>query len=183
MVAALSVPMLGERVAPAQWVAIAVGLCGVLLMLRPSGGDWVSLASLAAAFSALCYSFAAITMRMLSRTDTTESMVFWFAVLLTVGAGLLSLPGWRPLLWDDWPMFVGVGACGALAQHLMTEAFRHAPVSVVTPLEYTALVWGMLLDLLVWQVLPGAGTLAGGAVVVGAGLYVIHREAAKRRMA
>ena len=54
---------------------------------------------------------------------------------------------------------------------------------MVTPLEYTALVWGMLLDLLVWQVLPDAGTLAGGAVVVGAGLYVIHREAAKRRMA
>ena len=183
IVAALSVPMLGERVAPAQWVAITVGLGGVLLMLRPSGGDWVSLASLAAAFSALCYSFAAITMRLLARTDTTESMVFWFAVLLTVGAGLLSLPGWRPLLWDDWPLYVGVGACGALAQHLMTEAFRHAPVSVVTPLEYTALVWGMLLDLVVWQVLPDAGTLVGGAVVVGAGLYVIHREAAKRKAA
>ena len=65
----------------------------------------------------------------------------------------------------------------------MTEAFRHAPVSVVTPLEYTALVWGMLLDLVVWQVLPDAGTLVGGAVVVGAGLYVIHREAAKRKAA
>ncbi len=183
VVAALSAPMLGERVAGAQWVAIAVGLAGVLLMLRPSGGDWVSLASLAAVFSALCYAFAAITMRLLARTDTTESMVFWFTVILTVGAGLLSIPAWRPLEQADWPLCVGVGVCGAIAQHFITEAFRHAPVSVVTPLEYTALVWGVVLDVAIWHVLPAATTLAGGAIVVGAGLYVIRREALQRRRA
>ena len=80
---------------------------------------------------------------MLARTDTTESMVFWFTALLAVGAGLLAIPGWRPLQYPDWPLLVGVGLSGAVGQHFITEAFRNAPVSVVTPFEYTALVWGV----------------------------------------
>lgn len=181
VVAALSAPMLGEKVGRAQWAAITVGLAGVLLMLRPSGGDWVSIGSLGAVVAALCYSLAVISLRVLARTDTTESMVFWFTVMMAVGAGLLSIPGWRPLQVPDWPLLVGLGVAGSLGQHFITEAFRNAPVSVVTPLEYTALVWGVVLDFLVWHVLPSAATLLGGAVVVGAGLYVIRREAVRRR--
>jgi len=181
VVAALSAPMLGESVGRAQWAAICVGLAGVLLMLRPSGGDWVSVGSIAAVLAAMCYSLAVITLRVLARTDTTESMVFWFTVLLSVGAGLLSIVDWRPIQHADWPLLVGVGLAGAIAQHFITEAFRNAPVSVVTPLEYTALVWGVVLDFAIWNVLPGAATLLGGAIVVGAGLYVLRREAVRRR--
>jgi drug/metabolite transporter (DMT)-like permease len=183
VVAALSVPMLGETVGRPQWIAICVGLAGVLLMLRPSGGDWVSIGSLAAVIAALCYSLAVITLRVLARTDTTESMVFWFTVMLAVGAGLLAIPDWRPLQFPDWPLLVGLGLAGSLGQHFITEAFRNAPVSVVTPLEYTALVWGMVLDFSIWNVLPDAATLVGGAIVVGAGLYVIRRAAASRAVA
>jgi drug/metabolite transporter (DMT)-like permease len=181
VVAALSAPMLGETVGRAQWAAITVGLAGVLLMLRPSGGDWVSVGSVAAVVAALCYSLAVITLRVLARTDTTESMVFWFTAMMALGAGTLSIPGWRPLQPPDWPLLVGLGLAGSLGQHFITEAFRNAPVAVVTPLEYTALVWGVVLDFAIWHVLPGASTLLGGAIVVGAGLYVIRREAVLRR--
>jgi drug/metabolite transporter (DMT)-like permease len=179
VVAALSVPLLGERVDRVQWAAIAVGLTGVLLMLRPAGGNWVSVGSLAAVVAALCYSLAVITLRVLARTDTTESMVFWFTALLAIGAGLLAIPGWTAVRAEHWPLLVGIGIFGALGQHFITEAFRNAPASVVTPFEYTALVWGALLDLVVWHVLPGAATLLGGAVVIGAGLYLIRREAGR----
>jgi drug/metabolite transporter (DMT)-like permease len=181
MVAALSVPLLGEKVARVQWGAICVGLAGVLLMLRPGAGNWVSVGSLAAVIAALTYSLAVISLRILSRTDTTESMVFWFTALLSVGAGLLAIPGWKPIQFAHWPLLAGIGLFGALGQHFITEAFRNAPVAVVTPLEYTALVWGVLLDLAVWRVLPGAITLLGGAIVIGAGLYVIRREAGRRQ--
>jgi drug/metabolite transporter (DMT)-like permease len=181
VVAALSAPMLGETVGRAQWAVIAVGLTGVLLMLRPSGGDWVSMGSVAAVIAALCYSLAVITLRVLSRTDTTESMVFWFTAMMAAGAGLLSISGWRPIEYPDWPLLLGLGLAGSLGQHFITEAFRNAPVSVVTPLEYTALVWGVVLDFAIWHVLPGAVTLLGGAIVVGAGLYLIRREAVLRR--
>jgi drug/metabolite transporter (DMT)-like permease len=180
VVAALSVPLLGEKVSRVQWAAIGVGLAGVLLMLHPESGNWVSVGSVAAVVAALCYSLAVITLRVLSRTDTTESMVFSFTFLLSIGAGLLSIPAWTPVQPSHWPLLAGVGLFGALGQHFITEAFRSAPASVVTPFEYTALVWGVLLDLVVWGLLPSAVTLLGGAVVIGAGLYLIRREAAQR---
>jgi drug/metabolite transporter (DMT)-like permease len=177
VVAALSVPLLREKVSRAQWVAIAVGLGGVLLMIAPrGGGEWVSVGALAAVVAVATYSLAAVSIRFLSRTDTTESMVFWFSVLLSLGAGLLAIPGWVPLLAAHWPLIVGIGLTGAIGQHFITEAFRRAPAAVVVPFEYTALLWGVVLDLAIWGVLPGSVTLAGGAIVVAAGLYLMARE-------
>jgi drug/metabolite transporter (DMT)-like permease len=177
LVAAISVPLLGERVAGGQWAAIAVGLGGVLLMIAPRGeAGWVSLGALAALVAVVTYALSAVSIRLLSRTDTTESMVLWFTVLLSAGAGLLAIPGWVPLVAGHWPLFVGIGVAGATGQHFITEAFRRAPAAVVAPFEYTALLWGVVLDLLVWGVLPGAVTLAGGAIVIGAGLYLLQRE-------
>lgn len=183
LVAALSAPMLGERVAGAQWGAIAVGFTGVLLMIAPRGDAWVSLGALAAVVAMATYSLSVVTLRLLSRTDTTESMVFWFSVLLSAGAGLLAVPGWAPLDLDHWPLYVGIGVTGALGQHFITEAFRHAPAAVVAPFEYTALLWGVALDLVIWRVRPGAVTLVGGAIVIGAGLYLLRREARSRSIA
>jgi drug/metabolite transporter (DMT)-like permease len=180
LVAALSVPVLGERVARAQWLAIAAGLGGVLLMIAPRGGQWVSLGALVALVAAVTYALAVVTLRLLARTDTTESMVFWFTALLSLGAGLLSIPGWVPLAASHWPLLVGIGLTGALGQHFITEAFRRAPAAVVAPFEYTALLWGVLLDLVVWHVLPGAVTLLGSGIVIGAGLYLLRREARPR---
>jgi len=181
VVAAISAPLLGERVAGAQWGAIAAGLAGVLLMIAPrGGGEWVSVGALAAVVAVATYSLAVVSLRLLSRTDTTESMVFWFTALLSAGAGLLAIPGWVPLHAGHWPLFVGIGVTGALGQHFITEAFRHAPAAVVAPFEYTALLWGVILDLVIWGVLPGGVTLAGGAIVIGAGLYLMARERRSR---
>lgn len=176
LVTALSVPLLGEQVDARRWVAIAVGLGGVLLMLRPSAGSWLTLGGLAALMSAACYSLSAISVRVLTRTDTTESMVFWVMALLGAGAGMLAVPDWVGVEAAHWPWIAGIGLVGAVAQHYITEAFRHAPASVVVPFEYTALLWGMALDFTFWRVLPGALTLLGGGVVVAAGMYLIARE-------
>jgi drug/metabolite transporter (DMT)-like permease len=177
VVAAISVPLLREKVSRAQWVAIAIGLGGVMLMIAPrGGGEWVSVGALAAVVAVAAYSLAAVSIRILSRTDTGESMVFWFSALLSVGAGLLAIPRWVPLLATHWPLFVGIGLTGAMGQHFITEAFRRAPASVVAPFEYTALLWGVVLDLVIWGVLPRSTTLMGSAVVIGAGLYLISRE-------
>ena len=176
LIAALSVPLLREKVTTGQWVAIGVGLAGVLVMLRPSGADWATIGGLAAVLSAICYAASAIALRVLSRSETNESLVLYFTLFLSIGAGLLALDGWRPILLSDLPMIVAVGLAGSVAQHLITDAFRNAPASVIAPFEYTALLWGVMLDFAIWHVLPGAVTLVGGAVVIGAGLYLIQRE-------
>jgi drug/metabolite transporter (DMT)-like permease len=149
---------------------------GVILMLRPGGNELFSFGALAALVAVICYCFAVISLRILARTDTNESMVFWFTAMLALGAGLLAIPFWRVLQWQHLPLMVGIGVSGALGQNFITQAFRHAPASVVTPFEYTALVWGVLLDLAIWHVLPDGITLMGGTIVIGAGLFLIERE-------
>jgi drug/metabolite transporter (DMT)-like permease len=176
LVAALSAPLLGERVASVQWGAIGVGLAGVLLMLKPGPGQIGVAGAVWATVAMVAYTISVVTLRVLARTDTNESMVFWFTAMLAVCAGLLALPGWRELQWAHGWLVAGVGLTGALGQYLITLAFRHAPAATVTPFEYTALVWGVLLDVAIWSVWPSVVTLLGGAVVIGAGLYLIERE-------
>ena len=176
LVAALSAPMLGEQVERAQWGAIAVGLAGVLLMLKPGAGRWAATGALWAVVALMTYTLSVLTLRMLARTDSNESMVFWFTAMLALGAGLLALPFWRALQLEHAWWIAGVGLFGALGQYLITVAFRSAPAAVVSPFEYTALVWGVALDVAVWSAWPDAITLLGGSIVIGAGLYVIARE-------
>jgi drug/metabolite transporter (DMT)-like permease len=177
LVAALSVYVLGEKVVTGQWGAIAVGFGGVLLMLGPVDGRWLSTGSLWALVALLTYAVAIVSLRLLARTDSTESMVFGFTLLLMVGAGLLALPAWKPIQWSsDWLMIAGIGVLGSIGQQLVTVAFRNAPAAVVAPFEYTALLWGVLLDIAVWSVYPSALTLVGGSIVIGAGLYLVQRE-------
>jgi drug/metabolite transporter (DMT)-like permease len=172
--------MLGERIAKHVWIAIFTGLAGVFVMLKPSVEGFASLAGLAALGSALAYAIVVVMVRILARTETTASMVFWYLVLLAAGALILALPGWVAIIAADWPWIVAIGLAGWAGQHLITEAFRLAPASVVAPFEYSALVWGVAIDWVVWQALPGARMLAGSAIVVGAGLYLLYRERARR---
>jgi drug/metabolite transporter (DMT)-like permease len=170
--------MLGERIGRHIWFAIFTGLAGVIVMLRPSVEGFASLAGLAALGSALAYAVVVVMVRVMSRTETTASMVFWYLMMLAAGALALALPGWIAILAADWPWIVAIGLAGWAGQHLITEAFRLAPASVVAPFEYTALVWGVAIDWVVWQSLPGARMLAGSAIVIGAGLYLLRRERA-----
>jgi len=176
IVTALSVPLLGEHVGWRRWLAICVGLAGVITMLHPSTSSLVSLGAVAALLSATGYAFNAIALRVITRTDTTASVVFWMIGLMTVLALGLALPRWVPIRTEDWPLLAAIGVFSAIAQHLLTEAFRNAPPSVVAPFEYTALLWGILVDRLVWGVFPTSRVYIGGGIVIASGLYLIWRE-------
>lgn len=177
LVAGLSVPILKEKVVSGQWLAIGVGFAGVLLMLGPVNGQWLSTGSLWAVVALITYAVAIVSLRLLARTDSTESMVFGFTLLLMLGAGVLAIPSWQDIQWaTDFKLILGVGVLGSIGQQLITVAFRSAPAAVVAPFEYTALIWGVLLDIAIWSVYPSALTLVGGSIVIGAGLYLIQRE-------
>lgn len=176
LITALSVPLLGERVGPRRWLAIATGLLGVLVVLRPTGAGTLSLAGLVALGAAACYSISAIWVRILGRTDSTLSMMFWLMAMVTVGAGALAAPGWVAVEWSHWPLLAAVAVTGTFGQFALTQAFRIGEASVIAPFEYTALAWGLGLDWALWSTRPDARTLSGAAIVVGAGLYLIRRE-------
>jgi len=176
IIAALSVPLLGEKVDRRRWLAILVGLAGVLVMLRPTASGMISVGALAALAAAVGYAISAITSRVLLRTDTTASLVFGFLLCLTVFAGLLSLPGWVAVRADHWWWLAAIGLLGAFGQHFIVDAFRHAPASVLAPFEYTALLWGALIDWFAWSTLPGLNVILGGSIVVLTGIYLLRRE-------
>jgi len=175
MITALSVPLLKETVDTRRWIAVLVGFGGVLIVLRP-GFVEMDLLAIAVLVGATCYALNAISMRILGRTDSTAAMSFWFIAMVAVGAGALALPDWQPVRVSDAAWLIGMGVTGALGQLLITEAFKCAPVSVIAPFEYSTLFWGVLLDLILWGDLPGPLVFAGAAVIVGSGLYLIHRE-------
>ena len=176
LITALSVPFLGERVGPRRWGAIAVGLVGVLVLLRPTGAGMLSLAALAVLLAALMYAISAITVRLLARSDSTQAMMVWLLALMAFGAGLLAWPHWVAIRSADMGLICGVGVAGAFAQYAITEAFRRGEASLIAPLEYTALVWGVLLDATLWGVLPDAVTWVGAGIIVASGLYLLRRE-------
>ena len=176
VITALAVPLLGEKVGPRRWAAIVVGLLGVIVVLRPTGEGMISVAGLVLLGAATCYALTAITVRVLTRTDSTEAMVFWFLAMLAVGAGLLALPGWVPIRAEDLWVIGLVGVSGALGQVVLTNAFRLGEASQIAPLEYSGLVWVVLMDLWVWGVLPDRTTWIGAAIIVASGIYLLHRE-------
>ena len=176
IVTALSVPLLGEHVGWRRWIAVCVGLVGVLTMLKPSASSLVSLGAVAALLSAAGYAFNSIALRIITRTDSTVSVTFWMISLMTVMALCFSAPQWTPIRGEDWLLLAAIGFFSAIAQHLLTEAFRNAAPSVVAPFEYTALLWGIGIDRVVWSVLPTSRVYVGGGIVIASGLYLIWRE-------
>jgi drug/metabolite transporter (DMT)-like permease len=176
MITALAVPILGERVAPRRWIAIAIGFAGVLIVLRPTGAGTLTLPGLAVLLTAAAYALSAITVRVLGRTDSTQSMVFWVMACVALGAGALALPTWRPIEAAHWPIIAGLGATGAVGQWAVTEAFKRGEASIVAPFEYTSLAWGVGLDWFLWATTPTALMWVGAAVIIATGTYLIRSE-------
>lgn len=176
LVSIISGPMLGEWIGARRWVAIGVGFCGVLLITRPGlgGAQPAALFSVAATFS---YALYAVITRIVSRTDSNQTSLFYSNL---VGA-LVLLPVvpfvWRaPAGWQSWVLLVAVGVLGSSGHFCMIAAHRLAPASVLSPFIYSQLVWVTLLGYLVFDHLPTAWSMAGAAIVVGSGLYLLQRE-------
>jgi drug/metabolite transporter (DMT)-like permease len=176
IITALSVWFLKESVDAARWIAIAVGLGGVMVVLRPDGEGFLTIGGLAVLGSAACYAVSAIAARILARIDRSEHMVFWLMLMMAIGATALALPAWVPVDPGQWPLLVALAVSGFFGQLAITEAFSSGEASSVAPFEYSALAWGVALDWLLWRTLPDQYTLVGAAIIIGSGLYLLRHE-------
>jgi drug/metabolite transporter (DMT)-like permease len=177
MIAVLSMVLLGERVRRPQWLAIVIGFVGVLIVLKPqASGEFGWAGSLAILGTALCYALSSTLVKIIGRTDSTQSMVFWMTCMLAIGSTLIALPGWQPILREHYLLILGVAMTGAIGQWGITEAFRRSPAASVAPLEYSGLAWVIVIDFLVWSVVPQWRTLAGAAVIIASGIALLRFE-------
>jgi drug/metabolite transporter (DMT)-like permease len=176
MVAALAGPTLGEWVGPRRWAAIGVGFIGVLVVTRPGFGA-IHPAALISLGSAACYALYAIATRLLSRTDSNETTLFYSNLV-----GAVAMLPVLPFVWTPPEsalivfLMVLIGALASVGHYLLIVAHRLAPASVLSPFMYTQLVWAISLGYLVFSDVPNAWTIAGTGVVVASGLYLLHRE-------
>ncbi|MBB4266154.1 DMT family transporter [Roseospira visakhapatnamensis] len=184
IVTALSVPLLREPVGLHRWSAVLVGFVGVLVILRP-GGAVFGPAALWAMAGALCYALWMISLRVAGKAVPSTLVTAANALIMLAVALPLVAWVWIPPSPVQALGLVSIGVIGGLAQLCLTRAFSLAPAALVAPFDYSYILYGTALDLLVFSLLPTAGTWVGLILITAAGLYVIHRErvVAKRRRA
>jgi drug/metabolite transporter (DMT)-like permease len=176
IVAALGGPMLGEWIGWRRWTAIVVGFCGVLLVTRPAAGG-IHPAALLVVGAAICYSLYSILTRILSRSDTDATTNFYSNL---VGAAAITIA--VPFYWTSQTnltvilLMCSMGLFSGLGHYLLIRAHRRAPAGILAPFIYTEIVWMIALGFLVFGDVPNRWTLAGVAVVISSGLYLLYRE-------
>lgn len=177
---ALSVPVLGEKVGWRRWIAVLVGFAGVMVMLRPGEG-LLTLTALIPLGAAAFYALTMLYIRVLARTESNAAITFYFVVTMSAVAGIAMIPDWRmPVGWQ-WGLLVMVGVIGGVAQIAFTQAFRLTSPSLLAPFEYTAMIWAVLFGYLLFGDVPDRAIWIGSAIVIAAGLYIIHRETVLHR--
>jgi drug/metabolite transporter (DMT)-like permease len=175
-VTALAGPILGEAVDARRWGAVMFGFLGAIIMVQPGSATFrpEALLVLGSAFS---FSLLVTLTRRLTRTETNAALLTYS----TLFAGAWTLPFlpfvWQPLAGEDLKLFALIGLIGGVAAFFVIQAYRHAPVSVLAPFDYTALIWGAIFGWLIWREQPALPIWIGAAIVAGAGIYITRREA------
>ena len=178
--AALSVPLLHERLTPTRIFAVAAGLVGVLLVIRPWQGAaglplWPTAIVIAGVFA---WAVAMASIRMMGQSgERNITIVILFSLVCTLLSAILAIPVWvmpRPGLW---PILIGIGAVSGLAQLAMTEGYRSGESSMLAPFEYSAILYTVVIGWLLWGETVGPWESTGILVLVLSGLFTWWREA------
>ena len=176
IVAIASGPLLGEWIGWRRWTAICVGFCGVLLITRPGFGS-MQPAALIQLAATICYGLYAVVTRIAARTDSNETSLFY-----ANGIGALVMLPVIPFVWlapRTWwiaLMLLGTGVLGSVGHMFLISGHRLAPASVLSPFIYTQLVWVIIFGYVFFSHVPNGWTMAGAAIVIGSGLYLLYRE-------
>jgi S-adenosylmethionine uptake transporter len=175
---------LGEIVRLYRWSAVVIGMVGVLIITWPrltlfdegGFGSGEALGAVAVLLSATLGAIAMVLVRKLVQKERTHTIVLYFSLSASVYS-LATVPfGWVAMSWQAFFLLMLAGFCGGIAQILLTESYRHADMSTIAPFEYTSIVLGMIIGYVLFGDVPTGTMLAGTAIVVGAGIFIIYRE-------
>ena len=178
-VTALSIIFLGEKVGLRRWIATAIGLIGVIIILRPGSGAFHP-AAFFPLVSALAWACTLIMTRMMSGTERaittmTYSSIAGVCILSALVPFVWVTPSWHDILFG---IFIGVASTAG--QWIVVLAFRYADASVLAPFSYTQLLWVSILGFLIFGEVPDVWTVTGAGFIVASGLYTAHRERVRR---
>lgn len=175
MATALAIPVLGEAVGWRRWLGVGIGFAGTLTILRPGMGVF-QVAALIPLGCAFLFAIYNLTTRLVSFRDSFETSTLYMAAIGCVAATIVGLPQWRAPGAEGWLLLVIFSAMGIVGHMLFVKALQYAPASLLQPFNYTLLVWAALIGFTVFGEIPDRWTIAGAALVVAGGSYVIWRE-------
>lgn len=178
-VTALSIAFLGEKVGLRRWIATAVGLIGVFIILRPGTAAFHP-AAFFPIFSAFAWAGTLIMTRMMSGGERPLTIMAYSSIVGVVIVSALVPFVWVAPTWHDIMFGILVGIASTAGQWIVVLAFRYGDASVLAPFSYTQLVWVSFLGFLVFGELPDSFTILGAAFIVASGLYTAHRERVRR---
>ncbi len=175
MIALIAIPALGERLRPAQIIAIGLGFAGCLIILRPSGDAEMLYAALSVA-SAVAWSGSVVLLRLLTRTESAYPLMAWSNIGIAVVVGVMALFDWRAV--DGWIllMAVAMGVTQVVGQWLSLIAFRVARAATVAPMQYTQLLWATIIGVIFFQDWPAATVWIGAGFIVAGGLWLLRGD-------
>jgi drug/metabolite transporter (DMT)-like permease len=178
--ALLAVVWLKERAGSARWAALLTGFLGVLIVADP-GVDSLTLGALFALANAVMYGSVTVAVRGMTATESTNTLLMWQMVTIAVIHSFLLAFGFRWPTPADAAMLAFSGIANAFAQYLWTRALHLAPAAAVSPFYYFLLVWALVIGFVAWGDVPTIGLLAGSAIVVASGLFLLWHETGRER--
>jgi drug/metabolite transporter (DMT)-like permease len=176
----LAVLVLGEKVGGARWFAVFLGVAGMLVILRP-GFIALELGPFLAVTSALSYAVTLIIIKVLSRTDSSVTILAYVMVLFVPLTFVQALLVWRWPSPDAWMWLVGIGVIGTAAQLLLTQALKEAETSVVMPLFFFHLIWMSVIGFAFFGEIPSVFAWIGGVMIIASGTFIAYRESRAKK--
>ena len=171
----LAVPILGEKLGIKRLLAVIFGFVGVLTIVQP-GTSLFKIESFLPITSAIFMAFSYISLRFIMKTDSSISIIFYYSLALFITSIIFFPHNFIfPSLADLIPLF-SLGIMGSLGHYFMSQAAKRAETAIITPFEYSAFLWVIILGYLFLNEIPTSTILAGGLIIVTSGIYIIYRE-------
>ena len=173
--AVLAVLFLGERMNRGRWLALALGILGILVILRP-GVTVVSAAALLMLVCTFCFGATNAITKWLTRSDTPLAIVFYMVLMQTLIGALATAFVWTPIAAGDWPFLVLLGLTGLSAHYALTHALAAADAAFIMPFEFLRLPFVALIGFLVYAEDFELAVLIGAALIFAGTTYSLHQE-------
>ncbi len=181
IITVLSVALYREAVGWRRWCAIGAGFFGALLVVKPIPSEF-SIWAVAAAGSALLSATREIQNRQIGKAVPVFVIAFWGSVAITLcGATFVTFEDWRMFSAAEFFELLVAAAFVGIAMYLLSLGFRDTDLSVVVPFRYSYLLTSAIGGYLVFREVPDVWTVVGAGLIVGSGIYTLHREAVRRR--
>ncbi len=175
LITLLAIPFLGEKVGIHRGLAVVVGLIGVLVVLRPGGGEF-SLGHLAALLAAVSAAVNSVVVRKIGRQESNLVMLIYPLLANVAVMGVAMIPVYVPMTLADLGVVAVIAILALVAMNLSIAAYRLADAALVAPMQYSQILWATLYGALLFNETPTLFTAAGSALIIGSGLYILFRE-------